>query len=155
MSQQVCPWCQMEITWDEELGPETHCPHCYNELSDYRTISLPLKREGGPIAFDEASNDEWSRYTRAAEQYLDAQLEALECPQCQEYMVHTGELLVGEGQFAPNVPIPLYPPFLKAPFRVDVFVCSHCFTVHQRLSEKDRAAVVRRLGEEAEDGEDE
>jgi hypothetical protein len=38
--QTVCPWCQMEIMWDPEIGPETECPHCYNELTGYRTIPL-------------------------------------------------------------------------------------------------------------------
>jgi hypothetical protein len=38
--QQICPWCQMEIIWDPEFGPEEECPHCLNELKGYR--SLPL-----------------------------------------------------------------------------------------------------------------
>ncbi len=147
--QQVCPWCQMEITWDEELGPEPNCPHCYNELAEYRTVTLPLRRDAA-IAFDEESNDDWNRYTRAAEQYLDAQEEVPECPQCQEYMVNAGEQVVSEASFVPKTPSPMFPPFLKAPFRLDVFVCAHCFTVHQRLSGKDKAALVRRLGEEQE-----
>lgn len=36
----ICPWCLTEIVWDEELGAESHCPHCDNELSAYRTIEL-------------------------------------------------------------------------------------------------------------------
>lgn len=36
----ICPWCLTEIVWDEEIGPESHCPHCDNELSAYRTIEL-------------------------------------------------------------------------------------------------------------------
>lgn len=147
LQHQICPWCQMEIHWDEEIGPEPYCPHCLNELSEYRTISLPLTREAreGP-----QSDDDWERYSRVAEQYLDAQEEVPECPQCQEYMVHAGEQLITETAFMPKTPLPHVPPFLKAPFRLDVFVCAHCFTVHQRLSERDRIALVRRLGEDEE-----
>jgi hypothetical protein len=149
--QQVCTWCQSEIAWDEELGPETTCPHCYNELSEYRTLAVPLKREAAAIPFDEETNDHWSRYSRAAEAYLDAQEEALECPLCQEYMVLAGEQHVPESHFVPKAPLPQYPAFLRGPYRMDVFVCSHCFTVHQRLSEKDRTALVKRLGDSAND----
>jgi len=147
---QVCPWCQMEITWDEELGPESNCPHCYNELSDYRTIAIPAKRDTA-IAFDEEQDDDWYRYSRAAEKYLDAQDDVPECPQCQEYMVLAGETAVEANSFVQRPALETLPPFLTAPFRLDVFVCSHCFTVHQRLSQKDRAAIVRRLGEEQDD----
>jgi hypothetical protein len=42
--QQVCPWCQMEIIWDPEIGPEEECPHCLNQLTGYRT--LPLNAAG-------------------------------------------------------------------------------------------------------------
>lgn len=41
-STQICPWCDTEIVWDEELGPEEFCPHCGNELKGYRTISIGL-----------------------------------------------------------------------------------------------------------------
>src|SRR5690606_22662013 len=93
---QVCPWCQTEIVWDEQLGPETNCPHCYNELTEYRTVNV--KRDSA-IVFDEQPTDSWSRYTRAAEQYLDAQEDVPECPQCQEYMVLAGEQVVSEASF--------------------------------------------------------
>ncbi|MCM3783315.1 hypothetical protein M3231_10045 [Neobacillus mesonae] len=32
METTVCPWCQTEIVWDEELGPEEECPYCHNPL---------------------------------------------------------------------------------------------------------------------------
>ncbi|WP_028611962.1 hypothetical protein [Paenibacillus harenae] len=38
--QVICPWCLTEIVWDEEIGPEQHCPHCENELSAYRSLEL-------------------------------------------------------------------------------------------------------------------
>lgn len=42
MEPTVCPWCQTEIVWDEEIGPEDNCPHCDNELKGYRTLSVSL-----------------------------------------------------------------------------------------------------------------
>ncbi|WP_059051834.1 hypothetical protein [Paenibacillus senegalimassiliensis] len=42
METTICPWCQTEIVWDEELGPEEECPHCHNELKGYRTLSITL-----------------------------------------------------------------------------------------------------------------
>ncbi|QCT03894.1 hypothetical protein E6C60_3183 [Paenibacillus algicola] len=53
----VCPWCQSEIVWDEEIGPEEHCPHCENELKGYRTINVEMDTEAEA---DEASEDEYS-----------------------------------------------------------------------------------------------
>lgn len=41
----LCPWCQMEITWDPEFGPEEECPHCLNELKGYRSLPLGGARE--------------------------------------------------------------------------------------------------------------
>ncbi|WP_322923062.1 hypothetical protein [Paenibacillus campi] len=45
MDTTVCPWCHSEIVWDPELGPEEFCPHCGNELSGYRTLSIELDDE--------------------------------------------------------------------------------------------------------------
>lgn len=42
---QICPWCQTEIVWDPEIGPEAECPHCLNELGDYRSISLTVDED--------------------------------------------------------------------------------------------------------------
>ncbi|WP_138494108.1 hypothetical protein [Paenibacillus pinistramenti] len=42
METTICPWCQTEIVWDEEIGPEEECPHCQNELKGYRTLSVTL-----------------------------------------------------------------------------------------------------------------
>lgn len=35
----ICPWCNMEIIWDEELGPEEECPYCHNDLKGYSDIA--------------------------------------------------------------------------------------------------------------------
>lgn len=45
MEPTICPWCQTEIVWDEEIGPEEECPHCHNELKGYRTINIALGEE--------------------------------------------------------------------------------------------------------------
>ncbi|MCM3703663.1 hypothetical protein [Paenibacillus macerans] len=45
METTICPWCQTEIVWDEELGPEEECPYCHNELKGYRTLSIALGSE--------------------------------------------------------------------------------------------------------------
>lgn len=37
---QVCPWCDTEIVWDPEFGPEDECPNCFNELGSYRSVKL-------------------------------------------------------------------------------------------------------------------
>ncbi|MDQ6423007.1 hypothetical protein RB620_26620 [Paenibacillus sp. LHD-117] len=63
--QQICPWCLTEITWDEEIGPESHCPHCENELGGYRTMSIGLdggKERGGYDSEEEDDEDmeEWN-----------------------------------------------------------------------------------------------
>ncbi|WP_207671225.1 hypothetical protein [Paenibacillus cymbidii] len=55
---QVCPWCDTEIVWDPEFGPEDECPNCFNELGSYRSVkldaSLPeqpgIRTGGGPQA---------------------------------------------------------------------------------------------------------
>jgi hypothetical protein len=46
---QICPWCDTEIVYDPEVGPEKICPNCSNELGDYRTIKLSdLVRDDEP-----------------------------------------------------------------------------------------------------------
>ncbi|MDP5276586.1 hypothetical protein [Chengkuizengella axinellae] len=44
-SKEICPWCDTEIVWDEEIGREEQCPHCLNELSNYRTMNVDLDLE--------------------------------------------------------------------------------------------------------------
>lgn len=53
METTVCPWCQTEIVWDEELGPEEECPYCHNELKGYRTLNINIDDEEN----DEAEDD--------------------------------------------------------------------------------------------------
>lgn len=53
METTICPWCQTEIVWDEELGPEEECPYCHNELKGYRTLNINIGDEEN----DEAEDD--------------------------------------------------------------------------------------------------
>ncbi|WP_308737499.1 hypothetical protein [Paenibacillus sp. AR247] len=53
METTVCPWCQTEIVWDEELGPEDECPYCHNELKGYRTLSIQLGADEEEADVDE------------------------------------------------------------------------------------------------------
>lgn len=54
METTICPWCQTEIVWDEELGPEEECPYCHNELKGYRTLNITLGRDE---EFEDEEND--------------------------------------------------------------------------------------------------
>lgn len=58
---QVCPWCQTEIVWDPEIGPEETCPHCLNELSGYRSLKLKLSQADGDISLEEEDEEEYSQ----------------------------------------------------------------------------------------------
>lgn len=62
METTVCPWCHTEIVWDEEFGPEETCPHCNNELSGYRTVTLGSDdlEEDEPETEDEPKSEEIS-----------------------------------------------------------------------------------------------
>ncbi|AOZ92083.1 hypothetical protein [Paenibacillus crassostreae] len=56
METTVCPWCQTEIVWDEELGPESECPHCQNELNEYRTLNIDIDTEEDELATPKLSH---------------------------------------------------------------------------------------------------
>ena len=78
----VCPWCSSEIIWDEELGPEDYCPHCDNELGNYR--SMPLMDEEDEIEEEEApgpqltdedlwDEDELSSSSQSSQDWMNAE----------------------------------------------------------------------------------
>lgn len=168
MDTTVCPWCQTEIVWDEEIGPEEECPHCHNELKGYRTLQINLGEEEELDEQDEDTVDEqdalgfWGddeaenlgvvrrvnsfagagadllEYESAVESILDTQDEVPECPHCREYMVWAGQEQIGENnqQAAAN-------PLLKAPYTLEVYVCSSCFSVSRFLAEGDRHQFIR------------
>ncbi|MHA0856630.1 hypothetical protein [Paenibacillus sp. CMAA1364] len=64
METTVCPWCQTEIVWDEEIGQEEECPHCQNELNAYRTLNIGLEDEEDEIEVQ----DDKSSHTSSVEQ---------------------------------------------------------------------------------------
>ncbi|GKU75862.1 hypothetical protein [Paenibacillus sp. L3-i20] len=63
---QVCQWCVTEIVWDEEIGPESHCPHCDNELGGYRSLKVGLDNDFEPDSDEDEipesieGNEDWS-----------------------------------------------------------------------------------------------
>lgn len=174
--QQICPWCLTEITWDEEIGPETHCPHCENELGGYRTVNIGIDNtqtdddedsyeedmeEWNPSEEDDSEAD-WAaeqegfrgatRGMLAAEgviqRIVDEQLEAPECPNCREFMLESGTQTIGGEDFTPAVPQALGSPLLPTPFRVVWYICPSCFTVSSQLSIQDREAMMGALTEQ-------
>jgi len=157
----VCPWCQTEIVWDPEIGPEDECPHCFNELSDYRSIQLTVKQTGQPLQMANEEDDDadlaeaWEdadepldRYGEAVQAMTDEQEEAPECSHCHELLLLAGTEHVAGERFAPQTSQTLGAPFLQAPFRLDVYVCPSCFKVEKFLSDEDRMKMVERIKDE-------
>jgi hypothetical protein len=173
--QQICPWCQMEIIWDPEFGPESECPHCLNELGEYRTLPLIHKDKDQEIAvvdeveddqeddednegeqnellddYDDDYNDDLKLkyndvYQEHVSQCLDTQAEAPECFRCQELMLLAGVQKVETAHFIPEIPEALEQPFLQAPFDLHVFVCPSCFKTETMLSPDDRTKMVQNI----------
>jgi hypothetical protein len=54
----LCPWCQTEIVWDTEIGPEEACPHCFNELGDYRSLKLAAGDQSDDDDDDDDENED-------------------------------------------------------------------------------------------------
>lgn len=152
---QICPWCQSEIVWDEEIGPEDHCPFCENELKGYRTLKLgedDLYDDETSLEQDESFDPETlelltsleegqvtepvMEYEARIEQMLEEQEELYICPTCQSQMLHVGTQWINK-EFTPrkqkNGQI-----FLSAPFHLDVHLCPHCFEMKHVLSREDR-----------------
>jgi hypothetical protein len=165
----ICPWCDTEIIWDEEIGPEEVCPHCLIELTDYRKLDIELGR-GGSEEFDtdlddedefdpdSELEDEWEHeedpeasaavmaYEEAIDRQLGAQDEQLECFHCQEPMIAAGHRHVGEG-FESIAIAGTGTPIMPGPFRVKLFVCPACFRTEQLLDDEERAAWMERLSQ--------
>jgi hypothetical protein len=157
----VCPWCQTEIVWDPEIGPEDECPHCFNELSDYRSIKLTVKQTGQPLAFGEEPEEEedlsaaWDDTNEPVDSYdetvvsiTDEQEEAPDCSNCNELMLLAGSEIQESDTFLPYVSKALGKPFLKSPFTMHVFVCPSCFKMDKYLSDSDRISMVARIKKE-------
>ncbi|REE85087.1 hypothetical protein A8990_1133 [Paenibacillus taihuensis] len=170
----ICPWCQTEIVWDEEIGPERNCPHCENELSGYRTLQFGMElneEEDADDADEQENNVEWgdeeeeddshshshdlselrpyNRDQLALEEtmnrILDEQLEAPECPSCREYMLEAGTQTIKEKRFEARTSAMLGEPILEAPFELVLYVCPSCFATQNRLAVPDQERLVRLL----------
>ncbi|WP_055109021.1 hypothetical protein [Paenibacillus ihumii] len=176
METTICPWCQTEIVWDEELGAEEECPYCHNELKGYRTLNIQLGDEeefeeeadgDGPDAdyWEESDNahidairrvesfvaggGDLLAYESGVEKVLDGQDEVPECPHCREYMLHAGQQTISDSSFEPIVPKGMTAPLLSGTAKLNVFVCSACFSVSRFLAEEDRNTLIRKVSEKA------
>ncbi|MFD0697371.1 hypothetical protein ACFQZT_25175 [Paenibacillus sp. GCM10027628] len=156
----VCPWCQTEIVWDPEIGPEDECPHCFNELNDYRSIQLTVKQTGQPLRFEEdleqgedlslawdGTDEPLDSYGEAVQRITDEQEEAPECSNCHEFMLLAGNEVISENAFTAHIPKSLGSAFLTAPITLNVYVCPSCFKVEKILSDTDRLLMVERIKE--------
>ncbi|MFH5185932.1 hypothetical protein ACHHV8_26640 [Paenibacillus sp. TAB 01] len=152
---QLCPWCQTEIVWDPEIGPEDTCPHCFNELGQYRSIQLQVRPTGEEVTYEELDDyeedyeededfDVMDDYEEGVQRVLDTQEEAPECSACQSLMLLAGHQKALPG-FEPNAPKPLKKPLLKTDYAVKVYVCPSCYKVEQVLSEQDRSGLIELL----------
>jgi DnaJ-class molecular chaperone with C-terminal Zn finger domain len=166
----VCPWCQTEITWDEETGPENVCPYCENELGDYRTINVEIERdddesdESGGDGEKNADAGIRSRFSDdmdmdsfrpvnlrlialegKLEAILNEQLEVPECPSCREYMIEAGTQTVKADGWEPAAPPAVKRAILPAPFRLVWYVCPNCHHAHSRLAPEDRERLLGNL----------
>jgi hypothetical protein len=162
----ICPWCQTEIAWDEELGPEEQCPHCLNELSDYRSVNLtgPDDEEeyadgaeadsksepSASYAAGVASEDLYtmSAYEAAARHALDRQEVFADCVVCGVEMMHMGKLQAGNIVKQPDSLSEWKRPLLDGKLEMDAFVCPTCFRVETKLTDPARMQFVQQLTEQ-------
>ncbi|MDF2960099.1 MAG: hypothetical protein K0S39_1834 [Paenibacillus sp.] len=158
----LCPWCQTEIVWDPEIGPEDTCPHCFNELGDYRSVSLKVKQTGQQLLFDETDIDDediedvdleaiededtFDDYEEGVQRVLDTQEEAPECTSCQSFMLYAGNRTMALG-FVPFIPSQLKQPLLKPSHSSKVYVCPSCFKIEHVVADEDRLALIELLRE--------
>lgn len=128
MEHEICPWCQTEITWDEEIGPETICPHCANELGNYRTLNVDLAADE-----DELDDEETELLEELEQQGVE---EGSECSWCGETTVRVGEQTIDKSTFVPTG-------VLAPPFHVDVFLCPSCMQMQFVLAERSRQQLKK------------
>jgi hypothetical protein len=129
--QTICPWCDAEIVWDEEIGPEEMCPHCFNDLGNYRSVSLD-EPEVPKVVQVETSGE----LLEFARKVLQEQEEWLLCGHCEEPMVHVGTQTLDESRFQARKWQGKV--ILQPPFSYEVFVCPNCDKLEQVLSLTDK-----------------
>lgn len=167
MDKTVCPWCQTEIVWDEETGPEEQCPYCYNDLKDYRTITIgedkdePVEenKENRASVLDddyEVLDDEIKAWTQAFDdeavdvyryeqkvKALQQEQEDMEtCPTCHEVMIVAGTAPIGGGNFQA---IEALKEALQSPLQVKVLMCPSCFLLKWKLADEQRISIIDHL----------
>jgi len=172
MSVIICPWCQSEILQEEGQESDKICPVCENELDGYRTLQLSIGDEEEEFETEEEeeaeaersisiddedlswledealeSSEDLERFEETLEELYNEQELVPECPSCHEYMVETGERLINASEFIPREPEFVGEPLLVAPFKLAMYVCPSCFTVHSFLGDADRQRFVRRLSQ--------
>ncbi|WP_281885224.1 hypothetical protein [Paenibacillus sp. YYML68] len=155
----ICPWCQTEIVWDPEIGPEESCPHCLNDLGPYRSVQLTVKQNGHAIQFDDDEEydeldeldledvmelEAMDEYEEGVQRILDHQDTAPECSSCQSFMLFAGVQSMPAG-FLPYVQPALKKTLVQPSFATQVYICPSCFKVEQVLEEKDRIAMTEQI----------
>ncbi|WP_058303205.1 hypothetical protein [Gorillibacterium timonense] len=157
---QICPWCQTEIVWDPEIGPEEVCPHCLNELGDYRSVSYHSHADEEEAAHEDEEeenseientdyfeDEEPDPYQEKVQSIIDTQLEAPECPSCRELMLFGGQVRLSGQRFTPTEPAELQKPFLPEILEMDLYVCPSCFKTETYLAEPGRLRLTQTLSE--------
>ncbi|MGO4109324.1 hypothetical protein [Paenibacillus sp. YAF4_2] len=164
--QNICPWCYTEIVWDEEIGPEKHCPHCENELSGYRTMQFGIDRpdddndeswEDEEEVQEQADSEEtddnsnggyrqvnlsWLAAEETIRQITDSQDEAPECPTCREYMLEAGKQSIS---LQPTVHTVTGRAVIQSPVETVTYICPSCFQVSTILSQEARDQMLALL----------
>ncbi|MFD2671296.1 hypothetical protein [Marinicrinis sediminis] len=163
---EVCPWCQSELVWDEEIGPEEVCPFCENDLRDYRTVRLSSDEvQEETIAAKKAEEEEqWDeetmalleslevdqqtetvdQYDEGIQQLLMEQEEVLLCNSCQSEMIWAGTEEVKAKRFNPRQ-MADGTPLVALPFRKDIHLCPHCFELKEVMNREDRLKSLQQL----------
>ncbi len=170
---QVCPWCSSEIIWDEELGPEKYCPHCNNELGNYRSLQVgadeEMDEEEESEQEDQSDDQLWkdeedntaswmeddigyrtaNRNSLAmdstVQKILDDQDEMPECPSCREFMLEVG---VQKIKIEPTISPVIQQSMLGDEFSAVWYVCPSCFHTSSLLVPSERLALVQKLATE-------
>ncbi|MCM3632552.1 hypothetical protein [Paenibacillus camelliae] len=159
--QTVCPWCESNIIWDEEIGPEKYCPHCDNEISGYRTLEIDAmvdedEDQGRSLADDDWDDEEEqgsilrSKREIAANSSIQAmlneQFEMPECTNCREYMLEVGEQTLGEKEgFHAKKAMTSDLPIVRNDMKVIWYVCPSCYRTDSYISIEDRKQMLDSL----------
>ncbi|MFS1511517.1 hypothetical protein VQL36_03635 [Chengkuizengella sp. SCS-71B] len=170
----VCPWCDTEIVWDQEIGKEEHCPHCLNELGNYRTMNVEIDQEeeeyevknktknikqdenkenGSTPTLDsfisqmetEPKSEDLLQYEQGVYHYRRKQEESFECSNCHDFMLLVGDHEVKKDDFIPYIPVSQVQGVLQAPYKMNLYICPSCFEMKAVLSEQARISMMNAL----------